>query len=56
MPQRPCSQQLRQHGFEPYDKPLDLNGGAGTTLACADLCDEDVGACAQRGQGAENRH
>ena len=40
--QRPCSQQLRQHGFEAYNKPTDLSAG-GLTMSCADLCDEDVG-------------
>ena len=40
--QRPCSQHLRTHGFEPSNEPTDLTGGA-NTLACADYCDEDIG-------------
>ncbi|PSC76174.1 exostosin-like glycosyltransferase [Micractinium conductrix] len=42
---RPCSQFNRGHGFEPFNEPPDLTKGAGTTMACADLCDEDIGAC-----------
>lgn len=41
--QRPCSQHWRKHGFEPYNAPTDPSKG-GLTMACADLCDEDVGA------------
>ncbi|KAL4419203.1 hypothetical protein ABPG77_000597 [Micractinium sp. CCAP 211/92] len=41
---RPCSQHHRSNGFEPFDKPFDMQQG-GTTMACADLCDEDVGMC-----------
>jgi hypothetical protein len=40
---RPCSQHHRPFGFEPYDQPTDPSQG-GTTLACADLCDDDIGA------------
>ncbi|KAI3432296.1 hypothetical protein D9Q98_003856 [Chlorella vulgaris] len=41
---RPCSQNHRSFGFEPYDRPTDPSLG-GTTLACADLCDEDIAHC-----------
>ena len=43
--QRPCSQHNRPVGsFEPYDQPTDPSNG-GMTLMCADLCDDDIGAC-----------
>ncbi|PSC68519.1 exostosin-like glycosyltransferase [Micractinium conductrix] len=42
---RPCSQHRRPDGsFEPYDQPTDPSLG-GMTMACAELCDEDVGFC-----------
>ncbi|KAL4856586.1 DNA-directed RNA polymerase II subunit RPB2 [Chlorella vulgaris] len=41
---RPCSQWGRAHGFEPYIEPTDPRLG-GMTLACADLCDEDIAHC-----------
>ncbi|KAL4428361.1 hypothetical protein ABPG75_002450 [Micractinium tetrahymenae] len=42
---RPCSQLPRQHGFEPFDEPLDMSKGAGNNARCAQLCDEDIGYC-----------
>lgn len=42
-PQRPCSQLPREHGFEPFDEPLDMAKGAGHNARCSQLCDEDIG-------------
>ena len=48
--QRPCSQRLRTEGFEPYNLPTDVSQG-GTTMACADYCDEDIGRWRQAAGG-----
>lgn len=41
---RPCSQRLRDHGFEPFDEPTNPAFGGGT-FACADQCDYDTAHC-----------
>jgi hypothetical protein len=42
---RPCSQRLREGGFEPYNEPLDYLAKYDIHSRCAGECDEDIGMC-----------
>ena len=42
---RPCSQQQRKGGFEPYDQPLNHSATHRIHSRCAGECDEDIGMC-----------